>query len=866
MPKAAAPKPLPLAKRALVSEPGSAASAERDLCQVCELHRFCRTPFIRPRMPAGWEEGKKVLVIGEAPGGDEDKAGEFFVGAAGAVMRDAVRAAGLRESDVIYHNAVRCRPPKNATPKMKQIRACRPFVVRAIEVFKPSLVVAVGRVAMMSLLNKGQASVAAARGRPLEIEGLPGIPATATFHPAASLYPGGAGLEKTIAEDLKRATADPLPFPEHGPAGATLVALDVEWDTDTGRMLTMATASTKSAQVAEPPESLDEIAEDLRSARWLTGHSVMGDVYQALAHGLPVDPAWLRGDRVADSYLLARMVDENKASYELENLLADEARVNPWKYKTKDTVNAAQWDPELRRERCRLDAWASAVLVARYAPQLQKVKKLVNFTHRYTAVLSRMELMGAIVDRKKLEAYDASFRLQIEAAAAPLRALATREGMDEFVLTNADHHRELLYGRLKLDPPLGKSEKSGKPILDKTALLELISQGHDEAALLLNWRRLYKRHSVNIGRPRSEEDPEGTGLLGRVWDIGEGQYLIPTRINPLKARTGRRSSTGVNMQNWPGEMRPMVVSRFPGGVIAACDYRKLEPVVLAWVAKDDWLMHVFTKGDGYLEIARKLMGKNDLVDGSKEYRGVKSVVLGVHYYMLTKEMAKQLWYQGIRYSADYDEHVDEVDRLRSKYLRLARGVARYIELTEARLGSKQCALTATGRVRHLPVHEGERPSKRQVNQAVNFPVQGLAGEIMGSAEVDVEDELLKLYDMPVEEYCRGLIAQRNFLLTRGGGRGIMLGDIGTNGGPPRILMMPQPFNEVHDELTVDLPPGPKQKRDLECVVETMKAVPSFRALVPGFDVPLGVKVELGPYWAGKAPDFVQLEAVDEEDE
>src|SRR5260370_28667624 len=134
-----------LADAALKPEKLSAASAERSGCRACGLYKSCETPFMQITQPEGWDEGKKLVLVGEAPGEHEDRAsGKPFTGPAGRILRGLLRRTGYGREDVVFLNTVRCRPRNNATPTMRQVRACRPFVLRALEVLRPRSVLALG--------------------------------------------------------------------------------------------------------------------------------------------------------------------------------------------------------------------------------------------------------------------------------------------------------------------------------------------------------------------------------------------------------------------------------------------------------------------------------------------------------------------------------------------------------------------------------------------------------------------------------------------------------------------------------------------------------------------------------------------------
>jgi DNA polymerase I-like protein with 3'-5' exonuclease and polymerase domains len=213
-------------------------------------------------------------------------------------------------------------------------------------------------------------------------------------------------------------------------------------------------------------------------------------------------------------------------------------------------------------------------------------------------------------------------------------------------------------------------------------------------------------------------------------------------------------------------------------------------------------------------------------------------------------MARNLWngviddagnLAKIRFSADYKTHEQEVDRLRKGYLNRYPALRAYIRQQEMLLLLHSAVSSYTGRVRHLPLIDGENTPGfgRLLNQAINFPIQSLASDVTGSALMDIEAELLSLHKVSYPDYLSMLLEARKKVLTNTTDRDIIY--------PLNMSMI---FNEVHDSIIVDFHPD-HAKRDQELVIECMRAVRSLRTLAPGFDLKLGVDAKLGPFWGGK---------------
>lgn len=146
-------------------------------CTRCELHRSrTQTVFGVGNRRAEW------LVIGEAPGAEEDAQGEPFVGRAGQLLNAMLQAVGKARESVYIANILKCRPPGNRDPRPEEVIQCRPYLRRQIELIAPRIILAVGRIAAQNLLNSDEA-IGRLRGK---IHRLPdsGIPVVVTYHPA----------------------------------------------------------------------------------------------------------------------------------------------------------------------------------------------------------------------------------------------------------------------------------------------------------------------------------------------------------------------------------------------------------------------------------------------------------------------------------------------------------------------------------------------------------------------------------------------------------------------------------------------------------------------------------------------------------
>lgn len=140
----------------------------------------------------------ELMLIGEGPGAEEDKQGLPFVGRAGELLTRIIQAIELRREDVYIANIVKCRPPGNRDPEADEVSACRGYLERQIELIKPQIIVALGRIAAQALLGN-EDPIGRTRGRWFEVLG---VPTLVTYHPAALLR--NPALKRPTWEDMQQ--------------------------------------------------------------------------------------------------------------------------------------------------------------------------------------------------------------------------------------------------------------------------------------------------------------------------------------------------------------------------------------------------------------------------------------------------------------------------------------------------------------------------------------------------------------------------------------------------------------------------------------------------------------------------------------
>lgn len=166
-------------------------------CRACPLYKT-RTNIV---FGTGNEKARLVFV-GEAPGSDEDKQGQPFVGRAGQKLTQIIEAIGLSRQEVYIANVLKCRPPGNRNPLPDEIKACEPYLIAQLRLIKPRVICALGTFAAQTLLRTTQ-SISRLRGRFHTYHGIKLMP---TYHPAYLLR--NPKFKRNVWEDVQKVRAE----------------------------------------------------------------------------------------------------------------------------------------------------------------------------------------------------------------------------------------------------------------------------------------------------------------------------------------------------------------------------------------------------------------------------------------------------------------------------------------------------------------------------------------------------------------------------------------------------------------------------------------------------------------------------------
>ncbi len=167
-------------------------------CRLCDLS-ICRTRAV----PGAGPSDAEIMMVGEAPGKNEDLTGFPFVGRAGKLLDSALKEAGLNRSEIFITSTVKCRPPENRKPTKSELNLCQPHLMSQIDTIRPKVICLMGNTATSSIL--GITGVTSLRGQILQGRFL------VTYHPAAVLR--NRNLMEEFIFDLKKARTAAAVFP-----------------------------------------------------------------------------------------------------------------------------------------------------------------------------------------------------------------------------------------------------------------------------------------------------------------------------------------------------------------------------------------------------------------------------------------------------------------------------------------------------------------------------------------------------------------------------------------------------------------------------------------------------------------------------
>lgn len=729
-------------------------------CELCPLHETTERVCV---MGKG-NPASRVMIVGEAPGGNEERTGEVFSGRAGQLLSQCLDRAELSLDDCYITNAVKCRPPENRKPERLEAKTCaEAYLTREIEEMRATHILLLGNEALQAVARKS--GITKQRGVRLEVKHLPNrTTVMATFHPAYALR--NPGIHPTLQEDIRRfaraikgefqvvpvkkrlvltvnGLKQVIKLLENAPAG-TVVSYDVEnrlrpWDPDWSIQCLGVSLDGKVSYVIPlfHPESpfrkrWQAVLHHLRAVLTrkdlkLVAQNGKHDNVQLAGAGLFLEHAF-------DIMLAAHLLDENRPknlgflsqTYLGADVYKGSVELKPDKILGVPLRDLATYNGEDVGYTHQIYQKMKPELVAN--PRLTRlfVKLMMPGSH----MIQRVEQKGMHVDQARLFDRMAVLQKEIKSRKSGMQEHVSKrmlrhfpEGM--FNYRSPQQVARLLYssekrGGLGLAPQLWT--KTGNPSTNEEALQEYVM--HPFVGLLFELRTLELKWM-------------NTSLL--PWSTKLDRHSrLHTTYKLYGTVTGRLSG---DLQQVPRDS--FVRSVFgapPGWVRLDADFSQIELRIAAHCAGERTLRRMFLTGqDVHTMQAANVTGKPPEQIGKEERKMAKAVNFGYLYGMYPTKFQK---YAKINYGVDVTRAEAEVSR--EKYFAMFRDLLPWHDRQRRMVHLHKQVHSPLGRIRHLPdILSGDRAVVMEAErQAINSPVQGGASDITLFAMIEIEKQLV----------------------------------------------------------------------------------------------------------------------------
>lgn len=733
-----------------------------------------------------------LLVIGEAPGADEDTAGTPFVGASGKLLRATLGELGLPPERVYFTNAVKCRPPENRTPTPAEIRACRPWLDHELRALRPRSVLLVGKTAQNAL------------------DGLdPAVPVHHAFHPAYVLRQRNKTSE--WREQLQRAIPSLRPVSSSPPLEAPPPLIEAEpwlvrpWiavDTETDQ------ADDDSGGNALGQKLVCfQVSDGTRTALYDADDRAMLDRLQhrrVFVHNakfdlplLGIDPRNL--DAWDDTLLMAYVLREPEVGLKplaLKHLglaMTPISKIIGTGKKRIPFSQALRERPDDTRQYALADALATALLAELFTYRLEDDPDL----HRYydeiekpiLPILLEMEQTGITVEPDALLALDAALKDEIAASTASVQS-----ALGVFNLASGPQLAAALTAAgfdLREETPTGKLKTDEAALLRAVGVttrddLDPTDHQHQIVAALLDVRAKSKLRTTYV-----KNLLDGRDAAGR----------IHARFNQCVTNTNRLSSSQPNLQNIPvrGPIKKTMRRVFraaPGHVLVKADYSQLEVRIYAHYTREAVLLDAYTHAEHDTRGPDGSCLRCDVHQQVANALGIarpraKNTLFGAIYGAAPPKLA-------VTAGVPPDQTVRFLATMRARVPSLLT----WQRDCAAELARQGFIATLLGWRGYFPLYWSplEKERREAVRQAANFPIQGTAAGLVKKLMLLADESLAPYHDA-------------------------------------RLLL------QVHDEVVYEVPiPEARQfAADLE-------ALGAAVGEVCGMTVPLKLDVQIGPNW------------------
>jgi uracil-DNA glycosylase family 4 len=683
-------------------------------CTLCPLHEHAITVCIGGRGP----EQASILIVGQNPGGQEALAGKPFIGPSGAVLNEILAESGLDLNDIRVTNAVRCETLQERAPTPKEVDACRVYLKEEIHATRPSVIIAMGDVALRALTKLSGITSKRGKEYPLHPAFEYQCSVWPTFHPAHILrYPIYkavvlADLRRIHTRDREEPTLSycsvwDVPSREYGPVVAWDIETDYNYATKTGgeTPTQIAFASNTCIDVSLEPLALAECMfmkhPYLRRPTYVTHNGWQFDVVRMRAHG--INAPWGR-----DTMVLGYLMDENQP-LGLEALCVKYLGVKGW----KEAKTAELGTEEFKLYNAR-DAYYTLKLYEHFVEKLgTRMRVADHILLPVKLALEECTKRGLGLNKEAVHQtlLDSAERQRV--TRAELQAIVGVETFNPNSTTQVAAHMELL------GITLAKTA-TGKPSTSKASLAKVEHP-------FIQRLEAYREASKILTTYAKKYDA--------IANTGDGR-VHPT-YTYIRTATGRSSAVNPNVQNIPRELQSQWLSD------TSADYSAIEFWVAVWCAQEQGVIARRTRGefDPHTWFASVMYGKSEEEVTKHERQIAKSANFSL-LYLGTGETLRDY----VQKTAQITLSSREANRIACHWHDAYPGFTTWYHLVQQELKENGYVESATGRRRHFGEYRLMRQTTRNeaLRQAVNFKVQSLAFDIAALGLIACYD-----YELPI---------------------------------------------------------------------------------------------------------------------
>jgi len=607
-------------------------------------------------VPGEGPSNAKIMIIGEAPGASEEIQLKPFVGKSGTLLRQVLGSFKISQDLMYITNVIKCRPPKNRTPKPKEIECCSSILLEEIKTIKPEKIIYLGATAAKFILKKPK-KIEKLR---LETENKFNAKIYFTYHPAEILR--NPELITIFIKDLERFLYEKKESPEEGlqivnvsPQGVPeaikqillhkMFSFDIEatgLDIQRDKIYALSIVPANKAKIAYF-FNLNYI--DIKELEPIFNSKLKKICFNA-KYDVPFLKKYINvSGPIYDLLPLVHLIEEGRDSYSLKSIAIDN---NIEKWDIDDSLKTIPEIDETKIKYCALDAFYTLSLFKKYyllAKKENKINLYKYISNKWAvSLIPELEQTGIKIDYERLKIFKQKLENKIKKILEKINSLPKVQAYRNYLFEkekskykkkipeipefNINSHIQLKDFLTKYYSPIlskynldisSMNEETVENIKSKIPFLKLVS----------NYRKLFKILSTYV-------NPFLERLNGNNHDRIHGEYYIYGTVS------GRISSSNPNMQNLPPAIYPYIVPR-EGHIFMNLDFSQIEVRTYALLANDKKMIDLIKNNIDVHTWAAATVWKKKYEEVSKEERKkAKTIVFGLMYGMGIKSLANRL--------------------------------------------------------------------------------------------------------------------------------------------------------------------------------------------------------------------------------